>query len=206
MSKRSGERSTVKREFLEGLELGEGVKLPKSAIDAIMDENGKDIEAKNHAITALTTERDGLQTQLDTARAEIKSYKDMDIDGIKSKAGEWETKYNQDTKTLQDQLAEAKYGFAVKEATARIRFSSESARRAFVAELTDKKLPLQEGKLLGLEDFTKTYRESDPGAFVPEDDDKTPVAIRGGGGGGPTLGAGAALRAAFGLPDNTKKE
>ena len=199
MSKRSGERSTVKREFLEGLELGEGVKLPKSAIDAIMDENGKDI-------TALTTERDGLQTQLDTARAEIKSYKDMDIDGIKSKAGEWEAKYNQDTKTLQDQLAEAKYGFAVKEATARIRFSSESARRAFVAELTDKKLPLQEGKLLGLEDFTKTYRESDPGAFVPEDDDKTPVAIRGGGGGGPTLGAGAALRAAFGLPDNTKKE
>ncbi len=65
----------MKREFLEGLELGEGVKLPKSAIDAIMAENGKDIEAKNNAITALTTERDGLQTQLDTARAEIKSYK-----------------------------------------------------------------------------------------------------------------------------------
>ena len=62
------------------------------------------------------------------------------------------------------------------------------------------------GKLLGLEDFTKTYQESDPGAFVLEDDDKTPVAIRGGGGGGTTLGAGGALRAAFGLPDNTKKE
>ena len=30
----------MKREFLEGLDLGEGAKLPKSAIDAIMAENG----------------------------------------------------------------------------------------------------------------------------------------------------------------------
>jgi len=195
----------MKREFLEGLDLGEGVKLPKSAIDAIMDENGRDIEAKNHTITALTTERDGLQGQLDTARTEIQSYKDMDIDGIKARAGEWESKYNQDTQALKDQLGEAQYGFAVKEATAGIRFSSERARKAFVADLTAKKLPLQEGKLLGLEDFTRTYRESDPGAFVPENDEKTPVAIRGGSG-GIDLGAGSALRAAFGLPDNNKKE
>ena len=76
----------MKREFLEGLDLGEGVKLPKSAIDAIMAENGRDIEAKNNTITALTTERDGLKTQLGDANATIQSYKDMDIDGIKAKA------------------------------------------------------------------------------------------------------------------------
>lgn len=195
----------MKREFLESLDLGEGVKLPKSAIDAIMAENGKDIEAKNNTITTLTTERDGLQAQLSAAKTEIQSYKDMDIDGIKAKASEWEAKYNQETQALKDQLGAAKYGFAVKEATAGIKFSSESARKAFVADLTAKKLPLQEGKLLGLDDFTKAYQESDPDAFLLEDDDKTPVATRGGGGGGSTLGADAALRAAFGLP-NTKKE
>ena len=32
----------MKREFLESLDLGEGVKLPKSAIDAIMAENDGD--------------------------------------------------------------------------------------------------------------------------------------------------------------------
>lgn len=195
----------MKREFLEGLDLGEGVKLPKSAIDAIMAENGRDIEAKNNTITTLTTERDGLQTQLSEAKTEIKSYTDMDIDGIKAKAGEWETKYNTDTQALKDQLEAANYGFAVKDAVAGIKFSSESAKKTFVTDLTAKKLPLQEGKLLGLEDFTKTYQESDPGAFVPEGDDKTPIATRGGGG-GPILGADAALRAAFGLPDTTKKE
>ena len=74
----------MKREFLEGLDLGEGVKMPKSAIDAIMAENDRDIEAKNNTITSLTTERDGLQTQLNAANATIQSYKDMDIDGIKA--------------------------------------------------------------------------------------------------------------------------
>lgn len=198
----------MKREFLEGLDLGlgEDVKLSKNAIDAIMEENGRDIEAKNNTITALTTERDGLKTQLGDANATIQSYKDMDIDGIKAKAGEWETKYNTDTQALKDQLAAAEYGFAVKEAVAGLKFSSESAKKAFVADLTAKKLPLQEGKLLGLEDFAKTYKESDPDAFLPENDDKTPVVTRGGGGGGTTLGADAALRAAFGLTNTKKKE
>lgn len=80
----------MKREFIKEL-------LPditKEALDAIMTENGKDIETHKNTIAQLTTERDGLKTQLDTATDEIKSYKDMDIDGIKAKAGEWETKYN----------------------------------------------------------------------------------------------------------------
>lgn len=193
----------MKREFLEGLDLGEGAKLPKSAIDAIMAENGRDIETKNNQITTLTTERDGLKEQLTTANDTIKSYKDMDIEGVKAKADEWESKYNTDTQTLKDQLAAAEYGFAVKEATAALKFSSESARKAFVADLTAKKLPVQEGKLLGLEDFTKTYQETDPNAFLPENDDKTPIATKGGSGGGPATGSDA-LRAAFGL--TTKKE
>ena len=72
-----------------------------------------------------------------------------------------------------------------------------------MADLTAKKLPVQEGKLLGLEDFTKTYQETDPNAFLPENDDKTPIATKGGSGGGPATGSDA-LRAAFGL--TTKKE
>ena len=194
----------MKREFLEGLDLGEGVKLPKAAIDAIMAENGRDIEAKNNIITTLTTERDGLKTQLDTANDTIKSYKDVDVEGIKIKVSEWETKYNEDTQALKDQLDAANYGFAVKGAVAGLKFTSESAKKAFVMDLTAKKLPLQDGRLLGMDDFVKAYQTSDPSAFLPESDDKTPVVTRGGAGGGPAMGADAAMRAAFGLPDNSK--
>lgn len=196
----------MKREFLEGLDLGEGAKLPKAAVDAIMAEHGRDIEAIKTANATLTTERDGLRTQLENANATIQSYKDMDIDAIKSSAADWEQRYNTETQKLKDDLDAAKYGFAAAQAAAGMRFSSEAARKQFVTELTAKKLPLQDGKLLGMEDFTRTYQEADPGAFVPEDDDRTPVAARGTGGGGMSQGTDAALRAAFGLTNTTKKE
>lgn len=194
----------MKREFLENLDLGDGVKLSKEAVEAIMAEHGKTKTGLENQITTLTTERDGLKGQLEEANSAIQSYKEMDVEGIKQKAGEWEEKYNTDTQTLKKQLEAAHYGFAVKEAVAGIKFSSESARRAFIADLQEKKLPLQEGKLLGLEDFTKSYQETDPGAFVPENDDKTPVAVRGTGAG---LGSDptAALRAAMGLPTEKKE-
>lgn len=195
----------MKRDFLENLDLGNGVKLPKAAIDAIMAENGKDIEAKNNQISTLTTERDSLKTQVEEANVAIQSYKDMDIEGIKVKAGEWEAKYNADTQALKDQLAAANYGFAVKEAVGGYKFSSEAARKAFLADLTAQKLPLQDGKLLGLDDFAKTYREADPAAFAPEGAGKMPIATRGTGGSGAGLGGDAALRAAFGLPPEATK-
>ena len=58
---------------------------------------------------------------------------------------------------------------------------------------------MQEGKLLGLGDFVKSYKESDPGAFASEEDGKMPVFSRGTSGGTGT-NADASLRAAFGLP------
>ncbi len=185
------------RDFLKNLDLGDGAKLPDAAVEAIMAEHGRTKPDLEHQITTLTTERDTLQTQLNTANETIQSYKDMDIDGIKQSAANWERKHAEDTAALQTKLDEANYGFAVKEATAGMKFSSESARKAFAAELGEKKLPLQDGKLLGLEDFTKSFRENDPAAFAPEGEGKTPIAVKGGG--GTTLGADAALRAAFGL-------
>lgn len=190
----------MKREFIKNL-------LPdidEAVLDQIMNEHGNDIEAQKNTIGALTIERDGLSTQLNDAMSEIQSYKDMDIDGIKKAVGDWETKYNTDTKKLKDELAATEYNHSVKDAVASLKFSSESAKKAFIAELTAKKLPVQEGKLLGLEDYVKSYRESDPGAFMPEDDGKTPIFVRGGG--SPILRTDAALRAAFGLTNTTDKK
>ena len=190
----------MKREFLENLDLGNGIKLSKENIETIMAEFGKTKTTLDNQINTLTTERDGLKTQLDAAGKEIQSYKDMDIDGIKNKVGEWETKYNNDTKALKDQLESANYNFAVKEAVSGLKFTSESAKKAFILDLTNKNLPLQDGKILGLEDFAKNYKEGDPGAFVSENDDKTPMWSRGAG-----VDAAPAplssLRAAMGLPD-----
>ena len=67
-----------------------------------------------------------------------------------------------------------------------------------MADLTDKHLTLQDGKLLGLDDFTSAYKEADPGAFAPAEG--TP-SLTVGGGQKTQIGStfDAELRKAFGL-------
>ena len=169
-------------------------------IDQVMDLHSADVGGLKQSITTLTTERDTLKTQLDAANNEIKGFKDLDIDGIKQRAADWETKYNTDTQALKDQLAAQAYGHSVEQAVSAMHFSSGSAKKQFISDLTAKKLPLQDGKLLGLDDYVKEYKEADPDAFAPENDGKTPTFVKGGSGGA-GVGDDAALRAAFGLTD-----
>ena len=61
---------------------------------------------------SLETKANGLETQLGEANNTIKSYKDMDIDGIKQSADDWEKKYNEDTKALNDQIESDRKMFA----------------------------------------------------------------------------------------------
>lgn len=190
----------MERKFLEGL----GIE--KETIDKILDQHSTEIGKQKQALTALETERDGLKEQLTDAQKSIQSYKDMDIDSIQKAAADWEAKYNTDTKALQDKLSAQAYHHAVEKIASAERFSSAAARKAFVADLTAKELKLEGEKLIGYDDFRKTYQETDPDAFAPADDGGNPpphvVARTSGGESG---GALSALRAAFGLSDAGKE-
>lgn len=119
--------------------------------------NGADIERKNQTITTLTTERDAARTQLGEANKKLEGY-DPD----------WKSKAEKSENDAKAQVAELHSEFAAQTAVSALKFSSESAKKAFLADLKAKKLPLQDGKLLGFEDYLKSYRESDPDAFAPE--------------------------------------
>ena len=57
----------MKREFLKGLDLGDGVKLTDAAINAIMAENGKDIEAAKSEVEQM--KKDLKKAEADLAAA-----------------------------------------------------------------------------------------------------------------------------------------
>lgn len=116
------------------------------------------------------TELAGVKQQLKEANATIKSYEDMDIEGIKKSAKDWEDKYNTDTKALQDKLDKQAYSNKVEKVVGGLKFTSESAKKAFTTDLIAKELKLENDNLLGFDDFVKEYKESDPGAFVAEVD------------------------------------
>lgn len=155
----------------------EKIGLTKEQIDEVMKMKGnliieKDtkIEELSKNLDSVTIERDDLKTQLKNANTEIQSYKDMDVEGIKQKINDWETKYNEDTKALQEKLDKKDYDYKVKEKVSGLKFTSESAKKAFISDLTNKGLKVENDNLLGFDDFVKEYKQSDPGAFVPDED------------------------------------
>lgn len=91
----------MKREFLQNFKVNEQP-LPKEIIDAIMAENGRDIEAAKKPYL----DYDTVKQQLADAQTTIQSFKDQDIEGIRRSAQDWEKKYNDAIAAHQQELAD----------------------------------------------------------------------------------------------------
>lgn len=163
--------------------------IEKEQADRIFALAGRDIEQHKQMIATLTAERDGIKTQLDQANEKLEGYDP-----------EWKQKAEQAKLEAEQRISALEYEHAANRSADGVRFSSESAKRAFLSDLKSKSFPLQDGKILGFDDFLKGYKESDPGAFEP---DKQPPQFSGptpgmGTGGTAKDKANAALRAAIG--------
>jgi predicted nucleic acid-binding Zn-ribbon protein len=170
----------MKREFLEGLEIGEEkVKLSKEVVDSIMAEHGKVFKEKDEQYETLTTEKDGLKTQLGELNTKVKDLSKVDAEGLQAKLDEMNAKYDTDTNELRKKLSDQSYEYKVKDATNGLKFSSESAKKAFMSDLKAKELKLENDKILGFDDFVNSYKETDPDAFAKEEDpnEKDPAGV-----------------------------
>jgi hypothetical protein len=154
------ETGTTFEEFVGAVTADSGIKLYNLSDGGYV---GKDkLDAKIAEIAEL-------KRQLEAANLEIKSYKDMDVEGIKESAKKWQEKYKEETKALEDKLKAQEYEFQVKELAAGLNFSSTSAKKAFLSDLLENQLTVKDGKILGFDDFVAEYRKTDPGAFVVEE-------------------------------------
>ena len=120
--------------------------------------NGTELNDLKQQVATLTAERDTARTNLGEANRKLEGYDP-----------EWKTKADQARQQAEQQVAEMKAGYAATSAASSLKFTSDSAKKAFMADLKAKKLPLQDdGTLLGFDDYVKSYKQTDPGAFAPE--------------------------------------
>lgn len=82
-----------------------------------------------------------------------------------------QTKYQTEKGDLESKLAKQAYEFAVKEKVAGLKFSSESAKKAFMSDILKDELKMKDGQLIGFDDFVDAYKKSDEKAFVTETTD-----------------------------------
>lgn len=120
----------------------------------------------------LETKSNGLQTQLNEANTTINSYKDMDIDGIKESAKNWETKYNTDTQALHTQIDNQQKQFAAERFMDTQKIKSPLSRKAIMQEFLAQNLEFKDGAFKGADEYMKGVKEKYPDEFEADEPEK----------------------------------
>ncbi len=149
---------------------------------------------------AKETELKSVQQSLSDANEQIKSFEGEDIDGIKRKVSEWETKYAADTEALKQQMEEQEVRHQRDLYFSNVKFASNAAKNGILMEFDKQGFQLKDGKFQGADEWLAQQKKDDPASFVLED--KKPEGEDGNGGeggnnGGSTGAAGASANTGF---------
>lgn len=119
----------MKRDFLQNFKVNDQP-LPKEIIDAILDENSRDIGAAK----AEHADYDTLKSQLAEAQKTIKGFQDQgaDIEAVRNSAKEWEEKYNQAISEHNQKMADMAFDHALESAITGANGKSVKAIRALL--------------------------------------------------------------------------
>lgn len=144
----------MKREDVKGIVPS----ITEEQLQQIMDLHSSDIGSHKQSIDTLKAERDAARTQLADANKKLEGYDP-----------EWKQKAADAEQEAAAQVSALKADYAAENAAAGLKFSSASAKKAFLADLKAKGLTLQDdGTLLGFDDYVASYKKNDPGAFAKE--------------------------------------
>lgn len=141
----------MKREFLQNFKVGEQA-LPKEIIDAIMNENGNDIEATKKPFS----DYEGIKSQLAAANRAIEDFKGMDIDSIKLAADDWKEKAEKAERDAAAKIADMEFSYALDGA---LKVAKARDPLGLKAHLDMDGLKLNNGKLVGLDEQLAKARE-----------------------------------------------
>ena len=108
-----------------------------------------------------------LQKKLKNAGVDAEKLKTLETDLATLKKTYEESKGEYEKK-----LADQAYEFALKRKVDALKFSSNSAKKAFIADAMKEEMKIKDGELQGFDSFVKSYKENDAGAFISEEPNK----------------------------------
>lgn len=185
----------MKREFLQNFKVGDQP-LPKEIIDAIMAENGRDIEAAKQPYA----DYESIKEQLQTAKDGLKAFEGVDVAKLQGEITSLQTKLSDKDKEWQGKLDDMAFDGKVKDAITAAKGKSAKAIAALLDMDTLKASKNQDADLkAALEALQK-----DNGYLFG--DEQTPPPYAGGTGTGATGGKYSAeisaIRSAAGLKND----
>lgn len=142
--------------------------LTEDQIKFVMAENGKDLKKLQKDRDTLESDRDNWKGKAETAEETLKSFDGVDLKKINAELASWKKKAVDAEKEYQKKIYDRDFSDTMKTEMENYKFSSESARKAVMAEIMEAGLKLKDGKILGLSDLVSQIREKDASAFLDE--------------------------------------
>lgn len=135
-------------------------------------ENYKTINEFDKKVERLETERDSFKERAETAEDTLKGFEGKDFETITKERDEWKAKAEQAEIEFSNKLAEREKADLLKDAFSEIKFTSESAKKAIMKEISES-ITVKNGKLIGFNDLLEEAKKNDASAFVDEEKEKT---------------------------------
>lgn len=118
-------------------------------------------------IGKIETDRDNWKEKAETAEETLKGFEGKDFETITKERDEWKQKAETAEKDYAAKIAEREKADLLKEAFAGVKFTSESAKKAIMSQISEG-VTVKNGKLIGFNDLLEDAKKNDASAFVDE--------------------------------------
>lgn len=167
-----GDNSLTYDDFAKAVE-GKNIKLANLASGDYVSKQkyNDDITAKDTQINTLNDTIKTRDTDIATIKNQLKEA-GVDKDKLTTLENDLTTlqgKYDTDTKAFKKQIENQAYEFAVKEFANSKKFTSNAAKRDFINSMIAKQLKIEDGKIIGADDFVNMYTKENADAFFAEE-------------------------------------
>ena len=148
-----------------------GIEVPTekhAEVKKALSEHYKNAAEHTKAIGKLETERDSWKERAETAEEKLKKFDGKDVDAMQKEIDDWKKKAEDAEKNFNAKEAEREKQELLKEAFAGIEFTSESAKKAIMAQIGES-VSVKNGKLIGFNDLLEDAKKNDASAFVDKE-------------------------------------
>lgn len=152
--------------------LSDGKYVSKSKYDSDLSAKDSQIKDLNDTIAARDNDLTDIKSQLEKAGAD-----EGKLSKLSSDLEALQSKYDDEVKGYQAKLNKQAYEFAVKEFANSKQFTSNAAKRDFINSMIAKELKVEDGKILGAEDFVTSYSTDNADAFIVDTPDPEPTPV-----------------------------
>lgn len=142
-----------------------GIEVSDEQKESIKKSMGEELYSKKEMEDKINDESEQWKTRAETAEKMLEGLDGKSPEDILKERDDWKRQAEDSKKEYESKIAEHEKNELLKEAFAEIEFTSESAKKAIMEDIS-KGVSVRNGKLIGFSDLIEEAKKTDANAFV----------------------------------------